>query len=443
MLNFMVLYFFCTLTVAMLLFALRKGLSYFPAYDTKAISSNIQLAAYTFTWYSISVTFTIFNKWFMTSWLGGFRYPILGTCVHMAVKLALTRVWYHFADDVIHPLSPSLRNKVVIPIGVVTALDIMFSNQAFLYVTVSEYTILKSSLVIFTFFWSIWYKLDTFRVQLLCAICIICGGLSLAVYSQLQDSMGTKEERDTLLIGVIYCVSAAACGGLRWTLTQVLIREDPQSSDVLVALYRFAPAAAVSILPFALVVDLPHLLQHDPVFNVASAPLLVMWALGLLIIGGCIAFALIFVEVFLLQLTSSVSMGVLGQMKEILQICVSLAVFSNEHLSLGAVVGVAVSLVGAYFYRRARMAFSASSAGRGSPMPAMELGEKGFFRRREAPGFLTGEEDDDMTDASELMMLQTYSSTPETKPGGASVRYTPLGQVCRYVALYYLPSVML
>jgi len=430
MLNFMVLYFFCTLSASFLLFLLHRCLDYFPAFNSKAVSANVLLAAYTFSWYSISVTFTIFNKWFMTSWLGGFRYPILGTCVHMLVKLALTRVWYHFADDVIHPLSTSLQRKIVIPIGVVTALDIMFSNQSFLYVTVSEYTILKSSLVIFTFFWSIFYKLDTFRIQLLCGICIICGGLSLAVFSQLQDSMDTKKQRDDLFIGVIYCISAAACGGLRWTLTQVLIREDPQSSDVLVALYRFAPAAAISIMPFAVAIDIPRLLQHDQVFDVGSAPLLVLSALGLLLCGGLIAFALIFVEVYLLQLTSSVSMGVLGQMKEILQISVSMAVFSNEHLSLGAVVGVLVSIVGAFYYRHVRLGLS-NNAPRGSPMPKMEVGEKGFFRRRGTPSFSTGEGDDGEDTAAELMLMQTYSATPEAKgsSSGGSVRYTPLGQV--------------
>lgn len=400
-----------------------------------------------------------------TTAIGGFRYPILGTAVHMSVKLLLTRVWKHWSDEVIHPLHTSIRNRIVIPIGVVTALDIMFSNQAFLYVTVSEYTILKSSLVIFTYFWSIWYGLETFRVQLLLAICVICSGLSLAVYSQLQESIhGSRQDQRALVIGVIYCIAAAACGGLRWTLTQVLVKEDPQSSDVLVALYRFAPAAAVSILPFALAIDLPQLLQHDPVFNVASAPLLVFSAFGLLTCGGVIAFALIFVEVYLLQLTSSVSMGVLGQMKEILQISVSMVVFSNEHLSLGAVIGVVVSIFGAWFYRLARMAFAAHGGSlngggvRASPLPKMEVGEEGFFRRRgsgfadggvHGGGFRTGEGDDEDEEGggvAEMMLLQTYTQTPDSKKhqqqqqdgmssGGAttsttisSVRYTPLGQ---------------
>lgn len=70
MLNFMLLYFFCTLGGSLLLFVLHRSLVWFPSYNTKVISANILLAAYTFSWYSISVTFTMFNKWFMTQWLG-------------------------------------------------------------------------------------------------------------------------------------------------------------------------------------------------------------------------------------------------------------------------------------------------------------------------------------------------------------------------------------
>ena len=64
-------------------------------------------------------------------------------------------------------------------------------------------------------------------------------------------------------------------------------------------------------------------------------------------------------------------------------------------------------------------------------MPKMEVGEKGFFRRRGTPSFSTGEGDDGEDTAAELMLMQTYSATPEAKgsSSGGSVRYTPLGQV--------------
>jgi hypothetical protein len=42
--------------------------------------------------YTISVAFTLFNKWMLVYWRGGFPFPVMITMVHMFTKLALTRV---------------------------------------------------------------------------------------------------------------------------------------------------------------------------------------------------------------------------------------------------------------------------------------------------------------------------------------------------------------
>lgn len=47
------------------------------------VSAALLAASLTFLWYSISTTLTIFNKWLMTRWHGGFEYPLLTSSVHM------------------------------------------------------------------------------------------------------------------------------------------------------------------------------------------------------------------------------------------------------------------------------------------------------------------------------------------------------------------------
>lgn len=121
---------------------------------------TIYLIGLTLGWYSVSVSFTIFNKWFLRGWHGGFHYPIFGTAVHMIVKFLFSRVWYYFSDVAIAPLSFKFDFMVVVPIGIVTALDVMFSNQALLYVSVTMYTVLKSSILIWTYLFGLLFKLE-------------------------------------------------------------------------------------------------------------------------------------------------------------------------------------------------------------------------------------------------------------------------------------------
>ena len=48
-----------------------------------SVAAALLAASLTFLWYSISTTLTIFNKWLMTRWNGGFEYPLLTSSVHM------------------------------------------------------------------------------------------------------------------------------------------------------------------------------------------------------------------------------------------------------------------------------------------------------------------------------------------------------------------------
>ena len=48
-----------------------------------SVAAALLAASLTFLWYSISTTLTIFNKWLMTRWNGGFEYHLLTSSVHM------------------------------------------------------------------------------------------------------------------------------------------------------------------------------------------------------------------------------------------------------------------------------------------------------------------------------------------------------------------------
>lgn len=47
--------------------------------DAKDLLERVMLISWTLLWYSISISFTLFNKWFLNVFYGGFPFPILVT----------------------------------------------------------------------------------------------------------------------------------------------------------------------------------------------------------------------------------------------------------------------------------------------------------------------------------------------------------------------------
>jgi len=308
---------------------------------------GILIAGFTFLWYAISVSFTIFNKWFLSEWRGGFEYPIICSTLHLTMKFVLTRVWVSCHALQFESVSTAVLFKIVVPIGIATAMDIMLSNVSLLHISVTLYTVVKASVVVWVFFWGVLFRLEKFRVVTFMAVAITSAGLMLAVSTHTSISV----------IGLVLCLGAAASGGLRWALTQQLLVSDESSRNVFIAIYRFSPASALSMAPFALGLELPVLLR-SPFAQDREA---LLQALSMTLAGGFIAFALILVEVNLVRLSSSLTMGMLGQLKEILQIALALMIFRDElHWVNG--LGIVVSLLASAFYRYVKAAEARESA---------------------------------------------------------------------------------
>jgi solute carrier family 35, member C2 len=128
------------------------------------VSSQADLILYIAAWYAISVSLTLFNKWFYTLWMGGFDLPLSATACHMVVKaiLAKTLISSHYSPFQEPHLEMGEKEKLflVIPIGLATAADIVFSNFSFLYITVTLYTILKSASLLWLLFWGVLFMLE-------------------------------------------------------------------------------------------------------------------------------------------------------------------------------------------------------------------------------------------------------------------------------------------
>jgi solute carrier family 35 protein C2 len=199
--------------------------------ESKAEYNNILVGSYVCFWYCISISFTLFNKWILSHWEGGFEYPILTTSGHMIIKFILTRLWYCSAGTTVEPVSYGVMFWVIWPIGISTAIDVMLSNQSLIYITVPVYTIIKASSVVIVYALSLMFGLESFRCKLFLTVLMIAMGLGAAVYTKTSISV----------VGALFCLGAALFGALRWVLTQILILMDHQSENPYIALFHFSP----------------------------------------------------------------------------------------------------------------------------------------------------------------------------------------------------------
>jgi solute carrier family 35 protein C2 len=104
----------------------------------------------------------------------------------------------------------------------------------------------KSSSLIFVLLFAFIFKLETFSFRLIGVILLIFCGVLLMVVTQTHFVLG----------GLVLVLSASALGGLRWSLTQVLLKDKKMGMDNPAAtIYWLSPIMGVTLAVISAVVD--------------------------------------------------------------------------------------------------------------------------------------------------------------------------------------------
>ncbi|XP_043843103.1 solute carrier family 35 member C2 isoform X2 [Dromiciops gliroides] len=258
-------------------------------------------------YYCFSIGITFYNKWLMKS----FHFPLFMTLLHLVVIFlfsALSRALAqccHQRPRVVLSWADYLQR--VAPTALATALDVGLSNWSFLYITVSLYTMTKSSAVLFILIFSLIFKLEELRAALVLVVLLIAGGLFMFTYKSTQFN----GEGFALVLG------ASFIGGIRWTLTQILLQK-----------------AELGL----------HLSTSEKIFRFQD-PGLLLGVLGTLFFGGILAFGLGFSEFLLVSRTSSLTLSIAGIFKEVCTLLLA-AHLLGDQISLLNWLGFALCLSG-------------------------------------------------------------------------------------------------
>jgi len=104
----------------------------------------------------------------------------------------------------------------------------------------------KSSSLIFVLLFAFLFKLEVYSFRLVGVIMLIFSGVLLMVAT----------ETHFVLSGLLLVLSASAFGGLRWSLTQILLKNRKMGMDNPAAtIYWLAPVMGLTLATISVVVD--------------------------------------------------------------------------------------------------------------------------------------------------------------------------------------------
>ncbi|KAK4673411.1 hypothetical protein QC763_111780 [Podospora pseudopauciseta] len=309
-------------------------------------------------WYFFSLLISLYNKWMFSPDKLGFPFPMFTTAMHMLVQFSLASlVLYLFPSfrptngHVPNPgeldspeskkplMSPLFYLTRIGPCGLATGLDIGLGNTSLQFITLTFYTMCKSSSLAFVLLFAFLFRLESPTWRLTAIIATMTLGVVMMVAGEVSFN----------LPGFLLVISAAFFSGFRWALTQILLLRNPATSNPFSSIFFLAPVMFVSLLTIAFPVEgvsglIKGLSAIAEERGTLMAPLILLFP-------GMIAFFMTAAEFALLQRTSVVTLSIAGIFKEAVTISAAAIVF-GDRMTFVNIIGLTVTLVaiGAYNY---------------------------------------------------------------------------------------------
>jgi solute carrier family 35 protein C2 len=142
----------------------------------------------------------------------------------------------------------------------------------------------KSSTLIFVLIFAFIFRLEAVTVRLVLVVLFIFAGVFLSVAA----------ETTIVVPGLILILVASACAGLRWSLTQVLLKKSPKMgmNHPAATLFWLTPAMGVTLAIMSMVLDGWGNVFRLPFFE----PDRILKTIVIFIFPGCLAFCMVLSE---------------------------------------------------------------------------------------------------------------------------------------------------
>lgn len=330
-------------------------------------------------WYTFSISISVYNKWMFSKDNLDFHFPLFTTSLHMVVQFSCASAVLFFfpqfrpsagsgsadphsqgysqvdgneesADRSRGRNSPPPERKGSLmsrwfyftrigPCGTATALDIGLGNFSLRFISLTFFTMCKSSVLAFVLLFAFIFRLEKPSWRLGAIIFLMSAGVIMMVAGETAFNA----------LGFILVMTASFCSGFRWSLTQILLLRNPATSNPFSSIFFLTPVMFLALFLLALPIEGPT----DVIAGIHTLAETKGALLGALIMlfPGALAFLMVAAEFALLKRTSVVTLSVCGIFKEVLTISAAGIVFGDE-LSPINVSGLVVTIasIAAYNY---------------------------------------------------------------------------------------------
>ncbi|KAM6502443.1 Triose-phosphate Transporter family domain containing protein [Amanita muscaria] len=288
-------------------------------------------------WFFFATILSVYNKWMFSPDRYGFPSPLFVTTIHMLVQFLLASVLrFLWPRRFRPPGNPSLDayKKKAAPTAVATGLDIGLSNLSLTIITLSFYTMCKSSSLIFVLLFAFVFRLEVFSWRLVAVIFLIFSGVLLMVAT----------ETHFVLHGFLLVIGASALGGFRWSLTQLLLRDNKMGfNNPAATVFWLSPIMGATLALFSMILEGWAEMFKSKFFSGLGATLETCFFLTA---PGVVAFCMVLSEFYIIQRTGVVPMSIAGIAKEVTTIMIS-AWFFGDKLTPLNITGVGITVCGA------------------------------------------------------------------------------------------------
>ncbi|KAF8170285.1 triose-phosphate transporter family-domain-containing protein [Mycena galopus ATCC 62051] len=361
------------------------------------------------SWFFFSTILSLYNKWMFSEAYFGFPYPLFVTTMHFFVQFVMATFLRAVWPKRFRPAqSPTMADygKKAVPTAVATSLDIGLSNLSLKTISLSFFTMTKSSSLIFVLLFAFLFRLEKFSLRLIGVIFLIFSGVLLMVATETHFVLG----------GFLLVLSASGLGGFRWALTQLLLKNKKMGmNNPAATIYWLAPVMGLTLATISFVID-----DWSALF---SSSFFVGWkaaqTIFLLTMPGIAAFCMVLSEFSIIQRAGVVPMSIAGIAKEVTTISISAAVFGDNLTPLN-LIGVAITVCGialfTYHKYRKSLETAVSLDAHGNPISidgAVDEHTSSYVELDETARLTRAGTQDDDDDASTYQSRTLFSAEPE------------------------------
>lgn len=193
------------------------------------------------------------------------------------------------------------------PVGIASGLDVGLSNWAISLITMSLYTMTKSTTIIFILGFALFLRLEKKSWSLSCIVVMISGGLFMFTYKSTQFE----------IFGFVICLLASFSSGIRWTMTQLIMQKSKFGmKSPIDMMYYMQLWMLLPIVPVMMWFEGPRLYNNFKITdwnNIHTIAMTITAIFG----SAIIAFHMEIMEFLVVTYTSSLTLSITGIIKEI------------------------------------------------------------------------------------------------------------------------------